>query len=203
MHPWEIKWARTTDTLHAMVQREGARPRDIELDTEKAKEVPWKDELEAAWEMDQRRNRWPFIWVTFEDWNNTTHHLGVTLMRFWASCQPVASMPQFMSRWRVIGHEVGRQVPMAPEWLDTEKKARRFGKKWGVYGLWPKGQGDGVVISNYTWYMAERSYVQDRERKLSIEDDRLARESQQLLRRVQTERLRRENRRVERSRTTD
>jgi hypothetical protein len=163
----DTRWALTDESLRDILDRVGARPRDVEFASETREDVPYRGELQGMVAKSRRDDREPIIWVDYEDSMGNTQSLVVTLTRFWAQADPVKSIIQFMRQWMVVDHVVGKTVPLTEGWEKTHSKAKRNDKKWALYTVWPDGTDeDGVCIADVTWFVADPAYCRDREARL-------------------------------------
>lgn len=167
----DIRWSRTDEHLLEIMERQGARERDINLYTVRRDHVPYRDQLNDTWEHARRADRFPVVWIEHETTGGVIQPLIISHMRTWACVQPVQSMVQFMQRWLVVDHKWGSTHELCQEWERTQQEAKVAKKKWAVYGVREHARSkDGICITDSSWYLASRDNVERRERRLQKED---------------------------------
>lgn len=151
--------ARSDDALLEIVDREDCTERDLLLVTENGHEndeIPLKETLDSAFSDTSKLGRYPVVWVSQEYPDGYKVPLVISHMRTWANAEPVSSMVQFLSRYALIDHLFHHDPPMVDEYRAIEKRSKKKGKKWPVYGIWPEGKHDGLVITRATWFLQRR-----------------------------------------------
>lgn len=164
----DAQWARTDEGLKRMVDRVGARPRDVLFETTTRDEVPWRSALADAWPRSRRVDKHPIVWLDYESSSGKKRSLVVTLMRFWAKADPCKSIIQFMRRWHVIEQSWGTDLPFSDKWERLDQQVRGCDdKKWAVLAVWPRGtDAEGICIVDQSWFVADPSYTRRREERL-------------------------------------
>lgn len=155
-----LKRARTDETLLEIVSRDGVAKDDIFLRTENGyenDEIPYKTVLDEAYPRVAKKGRYPVIWLSHVFPDDYKVPLIVSHMRTWANAEPVSSMVQFLSRYALVDHQFESDHPLAEEFRAAEVTSKKEGKRWPVYGLWPEGTHDGLVVTRATWFLSRIS----------------------------------------------
>lgn len=152
-----LRRARSDGTLLEIVERDGVRESDVFLKTREGvanDEIPYKDALDEAYPRVAKKGRYPVIWLSHTYPDGYKVPLIVSHMRTWANAGPVPSMVQFLANYALIEHGFDTEQPLVEDWRSTEHSAKKAGKRWPVYGVWPEGRHDGLVLTRATWFLA-------------------------------------------------